>query len=339
MKKRMSILCTLLVMIFTLVPHAVSAMEVERNMVYSSKSKQETIYQLTQNDSFDYFKALEYDNLKIVKESITVVYTVDMHEYAETGQFNLKPMVKGVKQNTSDGNVYIAKVVTAENAYGGNIMFYIEDGVAYNIRFTPSITLEQSDQAESKTKYMASCSYVDHAARIQNILKESDPVSVYDVKYVAIDEVGDCFYINNNANQVMIPVGYHNVETSSEVDIALNQVEFKKIAEDILNRDNDLIAIREAWEKEHPGEKFDMTGCGSVAPAVSGCSHVDNIIEIFKYIEIDMNTPIYDDIADTPNNVISEPSHILLWSAIFAGVIVLIVCVVFLGVFVYKKKI
>ena len=112
-------------------------------MVYTTKSIQESFYQLTQNDSFDYFKALEYDNLKIVKES-----TVDMQEYAESGQFDLKPMVKGLKQNTNAGNVYIAKVVTAENAYGGNIMFYIEVEVAYNIRFTPSITLEESSQAE-----------------------------------------------------------------------------------------------------------------------------------------------------------------------------------------------
>ena len=117
-------------------------------MVYTTKSIQESFYQLTQNDSFDYFKALEYDNLKIVKESITTVYTVDMQEYAESGQFDLKPMVKGLKQNTNAGNVYIAKVVTAENAYGGNIMFYIEVEVAYNIRFTPSITLEESSQAE-----------------------------------------------------------------------------------------------------------------------------------------------------------------------------------------------
>lgn len=135
-------------MIITFVPFTVFAEEAESNMVYTTKSIQESFYQLTQNDSFDYFKALEYDNLKIVKESITTVYTVDMQEYAESGQFDLKPMVKGLKQNTNAGNVYIAKVVTAENAYGGNIMFYIEVEVAYNIRFTPSITLEESSQAE-----------------------------------------------------------------------------------------------------------------------------------------------------------------------------------------------
>lgn len=75
---------------------------------------------------------------------------------------------------------------------------------------------------------MASCSHVDHATRIQTILSDPDSVSVYDVKYVVIDGVGDCFCINENEKQVIIPVGYHNVGAASEVDVTLKSIRVEK---------------------------------------------------------------------------------------------------------------
>ena len=58
-------------------------------------------------------------------------------------------------------------------------------------------------------------------------------------------------------------------------------------------------------------------------PIVSGCSHVDNIIYISKYIEMDMNTPIYGAIVDTTNNDVQMLDQIFLWGSIIAGSIVL----------------
>lgn len=348
--KKIFALFTLFIMLLTFIPYSVFALEKENNMVYASRSNQDSIYQLTQKESFDYFKALENDGLKIVKESITTVYTVDMLEYAKTGTLNITPMVKGKKQYFNDingGNVYIAKVITSDNEYGGNIMFYVESDVAYNIRFTPSMALDKHSQSENKTMYMSSCSYVDHASRIQNIMNESKPVSVYDVKYVVIDDVADCFYVDINAKQVIIPVGYQNVDSSSEIDVVLTETTLKRMAKDNLDRYNELITDQEAWEKEHPGEMFDFTGYGSSAPMVSGCSRVDNIIDIFNYIEKNMNVSISNGIIDntSPKNANTDNELIdkfnvteVLWTGALCVIALLTVGAVLYMVKRHKSK-
>jgi hypothetical protein len=107
-----------------------------------------------------------------------------------------------------EGNVYIAKTITSGGQFGGNIMFYIEDGVAYNMMYTPS---EYSPILPEKgNRYPASASYADHAKRIATALDEKNIISPYDVKYVVADMIGDFYYINNASHNVFVAVGINN---------------------------------------------------------------------------------------------------------------------------------
>ena len=83
MKKRIFSLCICLAMLCTLASVSVGAATSEE-MVYASKDTRETLYAATQKESFDCYKKLERYGWKIVKESITVVHTIDMEELAET---------------------------------------------------------------------------------------------------------------------------------------------------------------------------------------------------------------------------------------------------------------
>ena len=145
-------------------------------MVYASEDVRETLYAATQKESFDCYKKLERYGWKIVKESITVVYTIDMEELADNGKLIVEP---GFDEDADGGRVYIAKLVDEEGEYVGNLGLKIEDGIAFGHFYdgTPETQAQNG-------KYRASSSYADHAVRIQNMLKTPDFVSVYDVKYI-----------------------------------------------------------------------------------------------------------------------------------------------------------
>ena len=300
--KKVIAVCVLSIFLFVF-QNEVFAVEKNKDMVYASKSEQDYLYNLTQQESFDFYKFFKEYELTILKESISVVYTVDMLKYAESGELEVVPLVHGATNNETnhnEGNVFVAKVLTSKNEYGGNIMFYVENNTAYSWGYLPSVFADP--EVVGDRNYVASCSFVDHAQRIQNIIGKNSAVSVYDVKYVIIDRIGYFFYIDNQTCCGMVPVGHHNVKNSSNVDTFLSENELKNIAEEQLARYNEDKAARELWEKEHPGERYDLTGGYSVEPIISGCSYVDNIIDIFSYIENEMNTPIYDDIGGVLDN-------------------------------------
>ena len=278
MKKRIFSLCLCFIMLLTLASVAVSAGTSEE-MVYASEDVRETLYAATQEESFDCFNILELYGWKIVKESITVVYTVDMEELADNGKLVVEP---GFDEDTDDGRVYIAKLVDEEGEYVGNLGLKIEDGIAFGHFYdgTPETQAQNG-------KYRASSSYADHAVRIQNMLKTPDFVSVYDVKYIQVSRVGWFFYIENQDEPVMIPVGYVNVEPSDNTENWWTVEKLKEQVGIIVEWKRELKAFKEAWEAEHPGEAFSYAiGGPSVTTAAGGCGPIDNILNIDEYLGI-----------------------------------------------------
>ncbi len=278
MKKRIFSLCLCLAIMLALGLTTVGAATSEE-MVYASEDVRETLYAATQEESFDCFNILELYGWKIVKESITVVYTIDMEELADNGKLVVEP---GFDEDTDDGRVYIAKLVDEEGEYVGNLGLKIEDGIAFGHFYdgTPETQAQNG-------KYRASSSYADHAVRIQNMLKTSDFVSVYDVKYIQVSRVGWFFYIENQDEPVMIPVGYVNVEPSDNTENWWTVEKLKEQVGIIVEWKREQKAFKEAWEAEHPGEAFSYAiGGPSVTTAGGGCGPIDNILNIDEYLGI-----------------------------------------------------
>lgn len=305
MKKTITILMTA-ILIVLLIPSTSLATE-RITSVYASNSIQDVVYRATQTETFDYYKSFEFDQISIVKESITPVYTVDILKYAETGIMTIEPDVCGVSPSAEDelyGNVYIAKLVTDAGDFAGNIQFYVEDGIAYGLLFTPSTALEQYF-TNGTSRYMASCSYADHAKRIQNILDRSTFVPTSDVKYVTIDHVGSCFFVQNEAKHTIIPLGYENASAVHKTDYTLDTTELKEIADENLRLYNEYLLEKAEWEAEHPGETYEVMGITGTAPIITSCSEVDNIIDIAAYLNANTDESVSDN-----NNDTSEPSNV-----------------------------
>ena len=189
--KKITLLILSVITLLLLTTNVVFATENSGNSVYASKSIQEKVYQMINDESFDYYVILKSDNVEILKESITPVYTMDLLKYAQTGELDIIPAVNGISPSEQEkklGNVYIAKTVTDSGEFAGNVEFYIEDGVAYGLLFSPSVALEQYFTKETSS-YMASCSYADHAKRIQNILRVLDVVvNIHSITEIAIED-------------------------------------------------------------------------------------------------------------------------------------------------------
>lgn len=256
-------------------------------MVYADKTTQNEVFSMLNNTTFDYYAALQADNLSIVKESITKVYTVSLLEYAKSGVLQITPMTSGNSKD-KEGNVYIAKVITEEKAFAGNIRFYVENDTAYTLLFSPSPVLSDYYAEAAAPQYIASCSYADHAKRIQGMLQRNKLVSVNDVKYVIIDGVGESFFVNDSNATTLIPVGYISETKSETTDVKLAASDLSALAAEQLNMYNKWMPEKQAWESEHPGEKWSFTE-QYVSPIVSGISSIDNIENIYDYLGISHN--------------------------------------------------
>lgn len=307
------------------------------SMVYASGEQLNQIYEALQKDSYDFKNALEIDSLTIVKESITLVYTLNMLEYAKSGKLNVVPMWcshTGL-ESRGNGNVYIAKTITSDKQYGGNIMFYIENGVAYNLNYSPSEYSPMWEKAGGM--YPASSSYADHAARISSALKETNFVSVHDVKYVVIDSVGEFFYVSNAKHNDLISTGYVSTNASNKpietIDYSIDATEeLLNIAKDYSDKTEAYLKEKAEWEAMHPGEIWDVTGGVGISPIITGCSRVDNILDIASYLNIDYSVDFesannFENAAD-----VDAPSVIDEWGTfgiIGSAIIVVAICLFF----------
>ena len=243
--------------------------------VYAEGEELETVYSATQNDSFaNFYNTMQIKHLKIDKQTITPVYTVDMLSFAETGVFQLQ------RQTTeAGGEIYTAKVLTEDNRHAGNLRFEILNGVAVYHLFTITSAMPEHDDSSNSP---ASCSYADHAERIRQLLGREEFVDVTDVRFVSIKQ-GSFFCITTDKEPVFIPVGSKNGYSSQQDRTVFSLNDLKEMADAQLEREKQNQALYEAWVKEHPGESFTNTG-GTVIPVVCYVDNVENVQDVAAYL-------------------------------------------------------
>lgn len=340
MKKIFLVFCVLVFLLASFAP--CYAGSEEESMVYEHGEKLDIIYETIQKDSYDLHLALKDSSLKVLKESITPVYEVDLLGTARSGEITIIPMWRSHTGLLGDGvgNVYTAKTITSDGKFGGNIMFYIENGVAYNMIYSPS---EYSPMwFENGYHYPASASYADHAKRISAVLNEKDMISPHDVKYVVADTIGEFFYVDNAAHSVFVSVGYisTNEASNSLTDYYMDEAELIKHAKDYSIKYEEFLSEKASWEASHPGEIWDKTGVNGLSPIMSDCSSVDNIINITDYLNIDikaMQVSQESDISNKINNTKGK-AHSGLIIGIISGIALIAMIIVISSIYVKRQK-
>lgn len=112
------------------------------------------------------------------------------------------------------------------------------------------------------------------------------------MKYVTCVGVGTYFYVQNGDTEAWIPIGRVWKEDLSspgsgevKLDPVFSQDQMKNEIQNYLDRVNAHRKEVEAWEREHPGEKYNVTG-GRIETPASICSRMDNILNIDEYLGI-----------------------------------------------------
>ncbi len=326
MKAKQIISFTIILILCLTLSTNIYALE-ERETVYASAEKQNEIYSMLNDESFDEYKYLKHHNLTILKESITKVYYVSMLDYARSGILEVVPM-------TCEGStdVYDAKTINANGEYAGTIRFYIKDGIAYRMLFEPSyFAFPELFEGLYDPCCSASCSYADHAQRIQKILNRSSFVPIDKVKYVLFEGWGTAFYIQDDSGVNIIPVGsMHKSEGNYITDSVFSKNDLKKAADRSLERHNEFIKEKEAWEKEHPGQPYTATGGGAASPISSTItsSQVDNILNISEYLGIDMTAGVSDNSGQaTDSDKLQKALLIIIPVCVFLAGAVTFICI------------
>ena len=341
MKNKIIVFCMLFFLFAGFAP-CYAGPEKDESMVYEHGEKLDIIYETIQKESYDLHLALEVSSLKVLKESITPVYEVDLLETARSGEITIIPMWRSHTglRGDGEGNVYTAKTITSDGKFGGNIMFYIENGVAYNMIYSPS---EYSPMwIENGNHYPASASYADHAKRIAAVLNEEDMISPHDVKYVVADTIGEFFYVDNAAHSVFISVGYiSNNETGNFLtDYYMDETGLINLAKDYSQKREDFLNEKASWEASHPGEIWFKTGINGLSPIISDCSSVDNIIDITDYLNIDikaMQVSQESDVSNRVNNTKGK-AHSGLIIGIISGTALIAMIIVISSIYVIRQK-
>ncbi len=267
-------------------------------MVYASNGQREKIYNLAQNDP-ELSEILNFCEVSIVKQTIAPLYTVDILEYARTGDFELVRtyVYNEGGERAEYQDVYIAKTMTKTGEFGGNIRIYVVNGRVDWVRYEPSLAVENypSDamrlqEGLKKERYeFASCSYADHAARIQNILGKEDFVSPLDVKLVVIEGGARFFYVESE--RVLIPVGALSEEAEENVqDSIVTLEELKEKSDEVLESYNKALAEKAEWEEAHPGEEYRASLYLGIQFPYCKVGQLDNVDDVGKHFDIDMTT-------------------------------------------------
>lgn len=263
-----------------------------RQSVYCDTAERDAVYEALQKGWY-LTPTLESLDVTILKESITPVYYADILDYAKTGELQIEPYIESVhggKGIRSNGNVYIAKGVTSDGRFGGNIEFSIEDGMVSWGTLWPSPASNFLDNGI----FGASCSYADHAGRIQALLQKDSFVPVENVKFVMISGFGRAFYINDGDTDYLVSMGSFFAEPDDrliEEQVKVYPVggeELKKVADEKVEQRNHFLAEQEALKKEHPDTWMEYVGL------VDQSTHFiadwiyetdfDNILNISKYL-------------------------------------------------------
>ncbi len=235
-------LCCALTVLFTVMCYASAS---SCASVYVSDDDREKLSYMLENNSVNIRPFIESDGYKILTETISQVYYVDLLSFSKTNELEIKPVDLGKE----DTRLYIAKVLDKNDNFVGNLYFRVTDDTVYHSLFT---YVSKNEEFSSP----ASCSYADHAERIQRCLKEDTPVPETDVTFVTIERLGTFFYINNEKHNVFVGVGDLNAQN----DYVLNIDQLKEIADKRQKEYEAFLAAKEEWEKNHPGEEYLVYG-------------------------------------------------------------------------------
>lgn len=195
-------------------------------------------------------RILTYGELTVEPGSVQPVYVVNSVVFAETGEFAPAPLVC----SQDGGSVYIAKLLTKDGKFGGNLQFCVKDGSAHFSYM--SVSASTDDVPEANCKYEGSCSLADNAVRFEALLRK--PVSTENVQYVILEGVASGFYFPEEG--AFVYLAYEGRENTAEgsaasvSDLLEEAKRYKAYREDAAQR-------VEEWEKEHSGEAlFGYTG-------------------------------------------------------------------------------
>ena len=250
-------------------------------MVYASPAEQDAIYDLIiKNGIEENSKELKNRGLTILKESITPVYSVDMIEYAKTG--NLKMSRDYRTYEGCQWKTYIAKTITSDGQFGGNVTLRVSGNKILRTHLSNSSHLFYENA--NLTSFPASCSYADHAERIRICLGKSEIIPVENVRYLDNDSTG-MFYVKDGDKEYFIPVGYEKSNSHERIDAVLSISDMEALAQEYLRIENENQKSYEEFQKTHPGQ----SAMGRLfPPVVAGlCSRIDNIINIYEYLGIE----------------------------------------------------
>lgn len=115
-----------------------------KEMVYAPPQIQDYLYALIQtkleSEEYEYFKQRIKDNdCEIVKETISPLYEFDILEYARSGSFNIVPYQPKNHERDRLYHCYIAKVISHDGEFAGNLVFLLKTEKRYLIFFTKDI--------------------------------------------------------------------------------------------------------------------------------------------------------------------------------------------------------
>ncbi len=212
----------------------------------------EHIYELLMSDAFDGNKGITVDKLDVEIDSITRVYTVDLHQYAETEKLEVIPLNE-TEGDAKGSEVYVAKIVGVNGIFCGNMRFSILNGKARFMvqSLTPMYKPEEYDDLLNFS-YQASCSFEDNREILEELLGCN--VSKDNVRYTVIDRIGPVYYVKNESVETFVYCFY--VRNGKRNVGLLSKEEVLQTAKEWQELEKTAQEVKEKWEKEHPGEQW-----------------------------------------------------------------------------------
>lgn len=193
----------------------------------------------------DLYRLLTCGELTVAPESVMSVYSVDTVSFAETGVFAPAPLVCP----QDGGSIYIAKLLTKDREFAGNLQYCVHDGSAHFWSMFPSAaTASEPSDAE---KHPGSCDPADNAARFEALFGK--PVSTEHVQFVLMEGIGHGFYFPEE--RAMVCLAREGKEGAPEGSaVPVDGEELSEDAKRYKAYREENARQAEEWAKEHPGE-------------------------------------------------------------------------------------
>ena len=265
--------------ILLMIPFTASAVDMSKmpgESVYASVAEQNEVYDIIQKSEI-FINSMKEHGVSVVKESITPICVANLLDYAETGIFEMIPLVTGHFKEipTNDGGqVYLIKAIT-EKGFAGYYEFFVEEGIAQPTNFKPSSQLEPDNIS------VVSFSYADHAERIAKLTNSETFLPASEVRYVRVDNLGNVFYVNDGKTEMLIAISADANAFRDKGEIIYVGEDLKTFAEEKLKSYKEQLAEIEEWKAAHPGEDYTFAGgYGLYSPIkIDGVNDITNISE------------------------------------------------------------